>query len=114
MSLFHPNILDFVDFEPAENVRKIQLHLWGSSIKQILQTLKKWRQLHHLTIMDFYKQSRPRFKVLCDFIMDMKHLTHLHLTLNSAGSNYDKLKSLQEKVTKFALTNRPNLKFVIH
>jgi hypothetical protein len=112
MVLSDLNARDFADFEPSENIRKIDLTLdEGSTIEQTLSVLKKWRKLSHLTLVSWFEPSVPRFDVLCDFIMGMKHLTYLHLTPNLGGQNCGQLKSLREKVTEFALANRPNFKF---
>ena len=46
--------------------------------------------------------------------MGMKHLTNLHVTECLDGSNRGELGKLQEKVTEFTSTNRPNFKFEIY
>ena len=104
------NVQDIADFKPAENITEIKL-IWeeGPSIEEVLPILKRWRHLRQLTLQS--GPSVPQFEVLCDFIMEMKHLTYLNFIPNVMYRNCGQLESLGEKVTQFALTNRPNFKF---
>jgi hypothetical protein len=114
LKMFLLTARDFSDLEPSENMREIILSFTGDlSVEKILPALKKWRQLRHLTLFD-WKPDAPRFDVLCDFIMGMKHLIYLRIALSSTRRNRGELESLREKVTEFAASNRPNLKLVIH
>jgi hypothetical protein len=103
-------VQDIADFKFAENITDITLTwVMGPSIEDVLPVLKKWRHLRQLTLQSGL--SVPRFEVLCDFIVQMKHLTYLNLIPNVKYSNRSQLESLREKVTQFTLTNRPHFKF---
>jgi hypothetical protein len=116
MLLSDLNARDFADFEPSENIRKIDLRSSrGLPVEQILPSLKKWRQLRHLTLSIWMEPFALRFDVLCDFIMGMEHLIYLRLIIPSYnGHNCGELKSLREKVTEFTSSSRPNFKFVTY
>ena len=111
IGVFASNVtLQFIaDVKPPENITDITL-TWerGPSIEEALPVLKKWRHLRQLTLQS--GPSVPQFEVLCDFIMEMKHLTYLNFIPNVMYRNCGQLESLGEKVTQFALTNRPNFK----
>jgi hypothetical protein len=63
MFLSDLNARDFADFEPSENIRKIDLRLSrGLPVEQILPALKKWRQLRHLTLSNRMEPSAPEIR----------------------------------------------------
>jgi hypothetical protein len=88
----------------AENIKEVVI-AWeeGPSIEKVLRVLAKCRHLRKLTLL-VEKGNFLSSKVLCDFIMGMKHLTYLRLFPNS---NPD-LKPLRDKVNEFVLPRRPN------
>ena len=103
-------VQDIADFKPAENITEIKL-IWeeGPSIEEVLPILKRWRHLRQLTLQS--GPSVPQFEMLYDFIVGMKYLTYLNFIPGLKDSDRSQLESLREKVTKFALTNRPDFKF---
>jgi hypothetical protein len=83
-------------------------------LKEVLPVLKRWRQLRRLTFTGLVKIeiSVPPFEVLIDFIMAMKHLSHLHIVPGYDHSN-GQLEILRDKVNELILPRRPNFKFDI-
>ncbi len=105
---------DLAEWKPAESITDITLsRMSGPSIEDILPIVKRWRQLRRLTLQKFLNMSIPPFEVLGDFIMRMKHLSHLHIFPYSDSSNYGQLESLRDKVNEMILPRRPNFKFDI-
>jgi len=107
---------DLAALEPAENITDITLG-WETdpSIEDVLPVLKRWQHLRRLTFTDSVrtKISVRSFELLSDFIMEMEHLSHLHIAPNYDRSNYGKLKMLRDKVNEFILPRRPNFVFDI-
>ena len=100
-------VQDFAELKSAENLRRVHLICGRDfSIGDILPTVKRWRHLHKLFFIGRKKRSDPRSKVLCDFILEMKHLTSLTLYVNCV-----KPESLRDKVNKIVLPRRPNFHF---
>jgi hypothetical protein len=105
---------DLAEWEPAENMTDVTL-LWTSSlsIEDVLQMCKRWRQLRRLTLKNIMNITLPPLEVLCDFIMEMKHLSHLHIAPPYDGPNDGQLKILCDKVNELILRRRLNFKFDI-
>ena len=109
-------LVDLNDLEPAENTTDLTLfwEIYPHSIEYVLEIVKRWRQLHRLTLRS-YKNKKKRdflpFEVLKDFIMEMKHLSHLHIGPDDYGYNYDQLVILRYKVKNMILPRHPNFKF---
>jgi hypothetical protein len=97
------NLKDITELA-AGNLKEVELG-WdkGPSIEQVLPVLAKWRKLRKVALC-FRERQPPSSEVVCDFIMNMKHLMYLYL-----GSNFDpKLKPLCDKINEFVLPRRPN------
>ena len=108
---------DLAELEPAENMTDVTLIWWsGPSIEEVLPVLKRWHQLHRLTLNNQDK-SVPQLELLGDFIMEMKHLSYLHIPPHfdpfSLDSNRGQLEILRDKVNEMILPQRPNFKFDI-
>ena len=108
---------DLAELEPAENMTDVTLIWWsGPSIEEVLSVLKRWHQLHRLTLNNQDK-SVPQLELLGDFIMEMKHLSYLHIPPHfdpfSLDSNRGQLEILRDKVNEMILPRRPNFKFDI-
>jgi hypothetical protein len=104
---------DLAEWEPAENMIDVTLP-WVFlllSIEDVLQMFKRWRQLHRLTFQNHKDISLPPSEVVSDFIMAMKHLSHLHIVPDYDGSNYGQLEILRDEVNELILPLRPNFKF---
>jgi hypothetical protein len=101
------NIRDYAELESAVNMTEVII-CWreGHSIEEILPVLKRWRQLRRLTLRSCNESSVPRVKVICDFIMRMKYLTYLQLSLDCAQPE-----TLRVEVNAVVLSRRPNFEF---
>jgi hypothetical protein len=99
---------DFANLEYSENMTEVHL-IWlrGPASEEVLPFLKKWRHLRRLTFSKWNSQCDMPLKALCDFIMEMKHLTYLNI--GPKDSNSDQL--LRAKVNELVLPRRPNFKF---
>ena len=88
----------------AENVKEVDLS-WekGPSIEKVLPVVAKWRQLQKLTLF-LDERNHPSSEVFCNFIMGMKHLTHLRFFPYSSP----KLKPLRKKINEYVSRHRPN------
>ncbi len=97
---------DFAELN-ATNTKEIEL-VWekGPSIEEALLVLLKCRQLRKLRI-SVGEELVPTFEVLSFFIIVMKHLEYLYLSLNS---NHQ-LKHLRDKIHESISSSRPNFKF---
>ncbi len=82
----------------------------GPSVRAVLFELKRWRQLRKLTV-DFsnLQPGFPPFEELSDFILGMKHLTHLQIVPHGFSSSAY-LETLRGQVNQFVLPRRPNFK----
>ncbi len=88
----------------AENMKEVELGLdKGPSIERVLPVVAKWRQLRKLTLF-LDEGHHPSSEVFCNFIMGMKHLTHLIFSPDSCP----KLKPLRDEINEFVLPRRPN------
>ena len=70
--------------------------------------------MNRLTFGEYSVENRIfvlPLEVLSDFIMEMKHLSNLHIAPEFDRSNYDQLKILSDKVNELILPRRPNFKF---
>jgi hypothetical protein len=111
---------DLAELEPAENKTDFTLR-WnvGPFMKDIFPIFKRWRQLRRLTLDNADSINSPNnifppFEVLSDFIMEMSHLSYLHIVPHSSyRSDVDQLKILYDKVNELILPRRPNFKFDI-
>ena len=114
MQVTYLTLSDLAELEPAENITDITL-FWveGPSLEECLPVLKRWRHLRRLTLRNYLKKLVPPFEVLSDFIMEMEHLSHLHVTPRYDRSNYGQLEILRDKVNELISPQRPNFKFDI-
>jgi hypothetical protein len=97
----------FAKLESAENMKEVHL-IWtvGPSIEELLPTLKRWRYLRRLTLQN--RSSVPHLDVMCDFIMRMKHLTCLQLSVICAQPE-----TLRDQIKEKVLPRRPNFELTI-
>ncbi len=118
MDVSYLTLEDLAELEPAETVTDITLRWrWPEvlPLKEVLLVVKGWQHLSRLTFTGFVETeiSVPSFEVLdfCDFIMEMKHLSHLHIVLDYDDDG--QLETLFDKVNELILPLRPNFKFDI-
>jgi hypothetical protein len=117
MDLILLTLGDLAELEPAETMTDITLR-WdiGPSIEEALPIVKRWRHLRRLTFSFSLPEGIlvPPLKVLSDFILEMKHLSHLHIAPHRYPSTgYGQLEILRDKVNEFILPRRPNFTFDI-
>ena len=104
---------DLAELERYENLKEVHLRwLDDHSVKRVLPMLKRCTNLRRLTLMKWEKTSLPSSEELCDFIMELKHLTFLHIIYRDIF-NCGHFKSLLDKVKAFVLPGRPNFKFYV-
>ena len=104
---------NLADLEDNENIKDVHLH-WveGPSANEVLQMLKKCTHLRRLTLKSGTRPPFPSSEELCDFIMDLKHLTFLHI-INQDIYSCGHCKSEVDEVKAFILPRRPNFVFDI-
>ena len=107
-------LTDLAKWQPAENLTDITL-FWsnGPFFKEVIPVFKRWGQLRRLTLQNHQNISGRPLELLGDFIMAMKHLSHLHLVIRYDYSNDGPLEILRDKLNEFILPQRPNFKLVI-
>ena len=106
---------DLAELERYENLKEVDLRwLDDHSVKRVLPMLKRCTNLRRLTLMKWEKTSLPSSEELCDFIMELKHLTFLHINYQIQNESYcDHFKSLVDEVKAFVLPRRPSFKFYV-
>jgi hypothetical protein len=104
------NVQDYAELESSVNMTEVSI-FWeeGHSIEDILPVLKRWRQLRRLTLRSWNESSLPQVQVIFDFIMRMKYLTYLQLSLDCA-----KPESFRDEVNQVVLLRRPNFELNIY
>jgi hypothetical protein len=104
------------DLEYYENLKEVRLR-WVEdfSVKQALAMLKRCTNLRRLTLERLKAKERltfPTSEEFCDFVMELKDLTFLHiLSCDIPPCNH--FKSEVDEVKAFVLPRRPNFKFYI-
>jgi hypothetical protein len=116
MDVVRLTLRDLAELEPAENITDVTLR-WrnGPPIEEVLPNLKRWRHLKRLTFTDLVKTkiSVTPLEVLSHFILQMKHLSYLHIAPRYDRSDSGQLEILRDGVNELILPRRPNFKFVI-
>ena len=107
MNVNSASLQDFAELESAENMKEVHLS-WkeGPSIEEMFPSLKRWRFLRRLTLQS--RSSVPHVDVWCDFIMRMKHLICLQLSLICAQPE-----TLRDQIKEKILPRRPNFELTI-
>jgi hypothetical protein len=104
---------DLVDLEHNENITEVHLScVCDLPVNEVLQMLKRCMHLRRLTLKSMMRPVIPPSEELCDFIMELKHLTFLHIIYRHY-SNCDHFKSLVDEVTAFVLPRRPKFEFYV-
>ena len=108
LNVTNASLQDLADLEFFENMTDVSLQWFmGPSINEVLPILKKLRHLRRFSSR-IWKSPAPSIKLLCNFITEMKHLTHLLIVLDNF-----KIETLRDKVNEIILTLRPSFKFDI-
>jgi len=104
--------------EHNENITEIHLR-WaqGPSVQEFLPMLKRCTNLHRLTLTRVRRPFFPPLSAtpgkLCDFIMELKQLTFLHIIYCFEKRKCNHLKSGVNEVDEFVLPRRPNFEFYL-
>ena len=110
---FGVSLPDSAELEHNTNLKEAHLcWLDLSSVTKALKWLKKCTNLRRLTLGNWEIFYFPSSEELCDFIMESKHLTFLHIIYRDI-SNCKHFKSLVDEVKAFVLLRRPNFKFYV-
>ena len=113
MDSFYITERDLAELEHYENLKEAHLRLLDDhSVKDALPLLQRCTNLRRLTLMKWKETSFPSSEELCDFIMELKHLTFLHIIYRDIR-NCGHFKSLLDEVKAFVLAGRPNFKFYV-
>jgi hypothetical protein len=103
---------DLAELEHYRNLKEAHLRrLHVQSETEALKVLKKCANLRRITLADWKNPIFPPLKELCDFIMELKHLTFLHIIYHI--HNCDHFESHVDQVKAFVLPLRPNFKFYV-
>jgi hypothetical protein len=110
----HMNLRDLAELEYYENLKEAHLHWsYDISVKEALPILKRCVNLRRSTL----KKRKPDIGLppseeIYDFIMEMKHLTFLHIIFGY-NPNCGHFESLVDQVKAFVLPRCPNFKFYV-
>ena len=113
MNSFGVSLRVLAELEHYTNLKEVHLR-WSvdTSVKEALSMLKRCTNLRRLTLAKWKETSFPSSEELCDFIMELKNLTFLHIIYRDI-SNCKHFKSLVDEVKAFVLLRRPNFKFYV-
>jgi len=111
LNAFKFSLRYLADLEEKKNITEVHLH-WveGPSVKEVLPMLKRCTNLHLLTLTRVTNPCFPPLEELCDFIMELKQLTFLHLIYYHI-LDCEHFKPEVDEVKEFVLHHRPNFKF---
>ena len=112
LNSFEINLQDLAALEHYENLKEAHLCWVKGPEEKALQILKKCTNLRRLTLAKWKKLSFPSSEELCDFIMELKHLTFLHIIYGDIP-RCNHFKSLVDQVEAIVLPRRPNFKFYV-
>ena len=102
---------DLAELEHYENLKEPHLCWLGNSpVKDALPLFRRCTKLLRLTLAKWKETSLPSSEELSDFIMELKHLTFLHIIYRDIPK-CDNFKSVVDEVKTFVLPRRPSLKF---
>jgi hypothetical protein len=108
---------DLAEFEHYKNLKEAHLRCFlCPCVKDVLIMLERCTNLRRLTLETWINPFYPPLFVtigeFCDFIMELKHLTLLHIICRD-NRKCDHFKSEVDGVNEFVLPRRPNFKFYI-
>ena len=105
---------DLAELEHYKNLKEVHLcSLACPHVEDFLPMLKRCTNLRRLTLAHCKNTFSPVLaREFCDFIMELKDLTFVHI-INCNISNCVHFKSLVGEVKAFVLPRRPNFKFYV-
>jgi hypothetical protein len=106
---------DLAELEHYKNLKEVHLRcLAGHGLKDVLLKLRRCAHLRRFTLETrislCYPPLFPTLEELCDFIMEVEHLTFLHFICRNTF-DCKHFKSVVDAVKDFVLPLRPNFKF---
>ena len=117
MNAYGMKLRDLAELEHYTNLKEVNLRWLHGPVTEALAMLEHlWIQrcthLRRLTLAKWEESSLPSSEELCDFIMELKDLTFLHIIYRHVPY-YGHFTSLVFKVKAFVLPRRPNFEFVL-
>jgi hypothetical protein len=114
MERYNVSLQDLAELEHYKTLEEAYLHWYrGPTVKEALPMLKRCTNLHRLTLGKWTLETLfPSSEEFCDFIMELKHLTFLHIIYN-VNFQCNHFNSEVDGVKEFVLPRRPNFKFYI-
>jgi hypothetical protein len=103
---------DLTGLEHYENLKEAHLRWLRDPVEEVLPILKRCTNLRRLTLASLKRLTIPSSEEFCDFIMELKHLTFLHI-ICCGNLDCNHFKSLLDEVKAFVLPRRPNFKIYI-
>ena len=98
--------------EHNENLKEAHLRWLRRPVEEALAMLRRWSSLRRLTLENETNLFSLPSKELRDFIMQMKHLTYLHVIYDDIHK-CGHFKSEVDEVTASILRRRPNFEFYV-
>ena len=112
MDSFYITERDLAELEHYENLKEAHLQWVKDPEKQTLPLLQRCTNLRRLTLAKWKETSFPSSEELCDFIIELKDLTFLHIIYRDIR-NCGHFQSVGDEVKAFVLAGRPNFKFYV-
>jgi hypothetical protein len=103
---------DLAELKHYGNLKEVHLRWLPGSVNEVLPMLKRCANLRRLTLRSVNRRPIPSSEELRDFIMELKHLTFLHI-IYFYISNCKHFKSEVDAVKAFILPHRRSFKFCI-
>ena len=103
---------DLAELEHRKNMNQVRLCWTDSpSLTQVLPILKRCTNLRRITLNGGTRLPFPSSEELCEFIMNLKHLTFLHIIYGNSTCNH--FKSEVDQVKALVFPRRPNFTFYV-
>jgi hypothetical protein len=105
---------DLAELEHYENLKEAHLRWLRYPVDEVLPMLKRCTNLRRLTLGIVKRRPFPSSEEFCDFIMEMKHLTFLHIIYYQSYQDHcNHFESEVDCVRDLVLPHRPNFKFYV-
>jgi len=104
---------DLAHLEHYGNLGEAHLRwFYDISVKEAFSMLKRCTHLRRITLESGTKLPFPTAGELCEFMMEMKHLTFLHIIYRD-NFQCNHFKSEVDQVKALVLPRRPNFEFYV-
>ena len=112
MNSYVITLRDLAELEHSKNMNQVHLCWTDSpSLTQVLPILKRCTNLRRITLNGGTRLPFPSSEELCEFIMNLKHLTFLHIIYGNSTCNH--FKSEVDQVKALVFPRRPNFTFYV-